>query len=54
MADRNTNWDRERDNERNNERGFERNEGREDERRRYSPRGDYGPSAFNHGAGQDN
>ncbi|MCU1234759.1 MAG: transport-associated protein [Candidatus Solibacter sp.] len=73
MADRNTNWDRERDNERN----YERNDWREDawrrgsesegsgdrfrergneqqQRGRYSPRGDYGPSAFNHGAGQDN
>jgi hypothetical protein len=75
MADRNTNWDRERDNERN----YDRNDWREDawrrgsesegsgdrmrerggyagneQRGRYSPRGDYGPSAFNHGAGQDN
>jgi len=78
MADRNTNWDRERDNERNYDRPNERNDWREEawrrgsesegsgdrfrerggydqqQRGRYIPRGDYGPSAFNHGAGQNN
>ena len=74
MADRNTNWDRERDNERNDwrEEAWRRGESEgpgerqqayreysgggdrpEEQRRRYVPRGDYGPSAFNPGGGRD-